>query len=102
MLREGEAWLGRGRDRASALHAAVHQACPSALARELLSSRVDHLSAEAAAAIVEHREKVFDAIASVAPETVDASPVLAPQLEAAQPIQRDAEVRPIRVAPDLS
>lgn len=69
MLRDGEAWLGRGRDRTSALHRAVHLACPSSLARELLTSRVEHLIAEAAAASAEHREKVLDAIANEAPET---------------------------------
>src|SRR5262245_60293195 len=70
LIREDEAWLGRGRDRSSALSAAVRLACPSSLARELLSSRMEHLIAEAAAASAEHREKVLDAIASDAPETV--------------------------------
>jgi hypothetical protein len=34
--REGEAWLGAGRDRGAALDDAVRKACPSALARNLL------------------------------------------------------------------
>jgi hypothetical protein len=70
LVRDDEAWLGRGRDRSSALHAAVRLACPSSLSRELLMSRIDHLVAEAAAASAEHREKVLDAIASDAPETM--------------------------------
>lgn len=38
LMREGEAWLGAGRDRAQALEAALHKACPSLLARTLLQS----------------------------------------------------------------
>src|SRR5262245_48762628 len=102
LLKDDEQWLGRGRDRVSALHAAVHLACPSSLARDLLSSRIDHLAAEAAAAIVEHREKVFDAIASVAPETSEPAVALPPAEAAVGIGAREADVRPLRVPPELT
>lgn len=74
LLRDEEAWVGRGGDRSAALKSAVHAACPSALARELIASRVDRMDAEAAAAAADHREKVLDAIASAAPDAPPFAP----------------------------
>jgi hypothetical protein len=95
LLRDDEAWVGRGGDRSAALKSAVHSACPSALARELLASRVDRMDAEAAAAAADHREKVLDAIASAAPE----SPPSTPREFLPPPITRDFVPLPPRELP---
>jgi hypothetical protein len=101
LLREEEAWIGRGRDRAVALHAAVQRACPSALARELLNVRLDRMSAEAAAASAEHREKLLDAIASAAPDapTVEMAPISMPPVTPLPPISTPPPDAPIMRTP---